>query len=110
MHQHAPASAPHSNEEPQRPQVRRRSGNRDSVGARLMVALLGVIAREINHPGVTGLRQSDFVGPLLHGIFFHSRRAWLPPRSMTMISTTLALKRKEYIDDRPVLLDHAEWS
>jgi len=60
MHQQAPPllSAPHSNVVPQRPQARRRSGKRCSVGAGIIVALLGVIARKINHPVVTALRQA----------------------------------------------------
>jgi hypothetical protein len=57
MHQHAPASAPHSNDAPQRAQARRRSGNVESVGARIILALSGVIADEINHAGMTVLRQ-----------------------------------------------------
>ena len=55
MHQHAPALAPHSNDVPQRAQARRWSGNVESVGA--MLALSGVIARKINHAGMTVLRQ-----------------------------------------------------
>jgi hypothetical protein len=48
---------------PQRPQARRRSGKPDSVGAGIIVALLGVIAREINHPVMTALRQARSAGP-----------------------------------------------
>jgi hypothetical protein len=55
MHQQAPALAPHSNDLPQRAQARR--GNVESVGARLILALSGVIAGEINHAGVTALRR-----------------------------------------------------
>lgn len=55
MHQQAPALAPHSNDVPQPAQARR--GNVESVGARLILALSGVIAGEINHAGVTVLRQ-----------------------------------------------------
>jgi len=57
MHQQAPALAPHSNDAPQRAQARRWSGNVESVGVRLIWALSGVIAGEINHVGVTVLRQ-----------------------------------------------------
>jgi hypothetical protein len=57
MHQQAPALAPHSNGVPQRAQARRWSGNVESVGARLILALSGVIAGEINHPGMTVLRR-----------------------------------------------------
>jgi hypothetical protein len=57
MHQQAPAPAPHSNDVPQRAQARRGSGNVESVEARLILALSGVIAGEINHAGVTVLRQ-----------------------------------------------------
>lgn len=57
MHQQAPALAPHSNDVPQRAQARRGSGNVKSVGAELILALSGVIVREINHAGVTLLRQ-----------------------------------------------------
>jgi hypothetical protein len=55
---------------PQRGQARRREGNLESVCALIIVALLGVIAREINHPGVTGLRQPDFARRHASGIFF----------------------------------------
>ena len=57
MHQHAPALAPHSNDVPQRAQAMRSSRNVESVGARLILALSGVIAGEINHAGMTVLRQ-----------------------------------------------------
>ena len=59
MHQQPPSRppVPHSNAVPQRAQARRREGNLESVCALIIVALLGVIAREINHPGVTGLRH-----------------------------------------------------
>ena len=57
MHQQAPALAPHSNDVPQRAQARRWSGTVESVEARLILALSGVMAREINHAGVTVLRQ-----------------------------------------------------
>jgi len=60
MHQQAPASAPHSNDVPQRAQARRRSGNVESVRARLILALSGVIAGEINHAAVTVLRQRPY--------------------------------------------------
>jgi hypothetical protein len=60
MHQHAPALAPHSNDVPQRAQARRRSGNVESVGARLISALSGVIAGKINHAGMTVLRQHTY--------------------------------------------------
>ena len=49
---------PHSNAVPQRLQARRRSGRLCSVGSGIIIALLGVIAREINHPVVTALRQA----------------------------------------------------
>jgi len=65
MHQHAPALAPHSNGVPQRAQARRWSGNVESVGARLILALSGVIAGEINHAGVTVLRQRLYSAPAL---------------------------------------------
>jgi hypothetical protein len=60
VHQQAPPlpPVPHSNAVPQRPQARRRSGKPGSVGAGIIVALLGVIAGEINHPVVTALRQA----------------------------------------------------
>ena len=57
MHQHAPALAPHSNEVPQRAQARRWSGKVESVGARLIAALSGVMAGKINHAGMTVLRR-----------------------------------------------------
>jgi hypothetical protein len=57
MHQQAPALAPHSNDVPQRAQARRGNGNVESVEVRLIVTLLGIIAGEINHAGVTALRQ-----------------------------------------------------
>ena len=57
MHQQAPALAPHSNDVPQRTQERRCSGNVESAGARIIVALSGVMAGEINHARMTGLRQ-----------------------------------------------------
>ena len=57
MHQHAPALAPHSNDEPQRAQTRRWSGDAESVGARIIVALSGVMAGKINHARMTVLRQ-----------------------------------------------------
>jgi len=65
MHQHAPALAPHSNDVPQRAQARRWSRNVESVVARLILALSGVIAGEINHAGVTGLRQRPYSAALL---------------------------------------------
>lgn len=65
MHQHAPALAPHSNDVPQRAQARRWSGNVESAGARLMLALSGVIAREINHVGMTVLRQHLYPASVL---------------------------------------------
>jgi hypothetical protein len=65
MHQHAPALAPHSNDVPQRAQARRRSGNVESVGDRLMLALSGVIAGKINQAGMTGLRQRLYSAALL---------------------------------------------
>jgi hypothetical protein len=49
---------PHANAVPQRPQARWRSGKPGSVGAGIIVALLGVIARKINHPVVTALRRA----------------------------------------------------
>jgi hypothetical protein len=57
MHQHAPALAPHSNDAPQRAQAMRWSGNVESVEARLIVALSGVMVGKINHAGMTVLRQ-----------------------------------------------------
>ena len=57
MHQQAPALAPHSNDVPQRAQERRCSGDVESAGARIIVALSGVMAGEINHAAVTVLRQ-----------------------------------------------------
>ena len=57
MHQHAPALAPHSNDAPQRAQAMRCSGRAESVEVRLIVALSGVIARKINHAGMTVLRR-----------------------------------------------------
>jgi hypothetical protein len=57
MHQHAPALAPHSNDVPQRAQARRWSGNDESVGVRLIWPLSGVMTGQINHAGMTGLRQ-----------------------------------------------------
>jgi hypothetical protein len=60
MHQHAPALAPHSNDVPQRVQAMRRSGTVESVWARLICALSGVIACEINHAEVTVLRQGPY--------------------------------------------------
>jgi hypothetical protein len=57
MHQHAPALAPHSNDVPQRTQHRRCSGNTESVETTLILALSGVMAGEINHAGMTVLRQ-----------------------------------------------------
>jgi hypothetical protein len=60
MHQQAPALAPHSNDVPQRAQARRGSGNVESVGARLILALSGVIAGEINHAAVTVLRRRSY--------------------------------------------------
>ena len=57
MHQQTPALAPHSNDVPQRAQARRRSGNVESVGARIIMALSGVMAGKINHAWMTGLRQ-----------------------------------------------------
>jgi len=65
MHQHAPVLAPHSNDAPQRAQARRWSGNVESVGARFILALSGVIAGEINHAGVTVLRQRLYSAPAL---------------------------------------------
>jgi len=91
VHQQAPPlpPAPHSNAVPQRPQARRRSGKPGSVGAGIIVALLGVIAREINHPGVTGLRQPDFARSRAPGIFFPgadmARRHWPMPGSMIIM-------------------------
>jgi hypothetical protein len=111
MHQHPPSRppAPHSNAVPQRAQARRRKGILDSADAAVIVALLGVIAREINHPGMTGLRQPDFARSRAPGIFFPAQ-LWPIPGSMIMMAAVLALNRKEHIDDRPALLDHAEWS
>jgi hypothetical protein len=64
MHQHAPVllplPVPHSNDVPQRAQARRRSGNIESVDARLISALSGVMAGKINHVGMTGLRQQPY--------------------------------------------------
>jgi hypothetical protein len=60
MHQQAPALAPHSNDVPQRAQARRWSGDVESVGPRLILALSGVIAGEINHAGVTVLRRKMY--------------------------------------------------
>jgi hypothetical protein len=65
MHQHAPALAPHSNDVPQRAQARRWSGNFESVRARLIRALSGVIAGEINHAGMTVLRQRLYSASML---------------------------------------------
>jgi hypothetical protein len=116
MHQHPPSRppVPQSNAVPQRAQARRRERNLESVCALIIVALLGVIAREINHPGVTGLRQPDFARGHASGIFFPgagmARRHWPMPGSMIMMAAVLALNRTERIDDRPALLDHAEWS
>jgi hypothetical protein len=72
MHQHPPPRppVPHSNAVPQRAQARRREGNLESVCALIILALLGVIAWEINHPGMTGLRQPDFAQGHAPGIFF----------------------------------------
>jgi len=60
MHQQPPSRppVPQSNDVPQRAQARRRRASLGSVGAGIIMSLLGVIAREINHPGVTGLRRS----------------------------------------------------
>ncbi len=64
MHQQVPAlfplPVPHSNDAPQRAQARRRSGNIESVGARLISPLSGVMARKINHAGMTVLRQHTY--------------------------------------------------
>jgi hypothetical protein len=60
MHQQAPALAPHSNDAPQRAQARRCSGNAESVRARLILALSGVMAGEINHAAVTVLRRQNY--------------------------------------------------
>ena len=57
MHQQAPALAPHSNDVPQRAQARRCSGDVESVGARLIFALSGVMAGKINHARVTALQR-----------------------------------------------------
>jgi hypothetical protein len=61
MHQHVPVllplPVPHSNDVPQRAQARRRSGNIESVGARLISPLSGVMARKINHAEMTALRR-----------------------------------------------------
>jgi hypothetical protein len=60
MHQHVPVlpSVPHSNAVPQRAQARRRRGSPCAVGV-VIVSLLGIIVREINHPLVTALRQTQ---------------------------------------------------
>jgi hypothetical protein len=60
MHQQAPALAPHSNDAPQRAQAMRCNGDVESVGVRIIVALSGVMAGEINHAGMTGLRQQMY--------------------------------------------------
>jgi len=65
MHQHAPALAPQSNDAPQRAQVRRWSGKVESVGVRLISALSGVMGGEINHAGMTVLRQRIYSAPTL---------------------------------------------
>jgi hypothetical protein len=59
MHQHEPVLplVPHSNAVPQRPQARRRRGRLCSVGTGIIVAILGVIGREINHSVVSALRR-----------------------------------------------------
>jgi hypothetical protein len=109
MHQHMPVLplVPHSNAVPQRAQARRRRGSPCAVGV-VIVSLLGIIVCEINHPLVTALRQMQS-GRLIHALPSLAP-AWPQPRSMLMISTVFLLNRKEHVDDRPALLDHAERS
>ena len=59
MHQQPPLSppVPQSNAAPQRAQARRRRGKADWLGAGIIAALSGDIARKINHADMTGLRQ-----------------------------------------------------
>jgi hypothetical protein len=50
---------------PQRSQRSWRSGKLRSAGAGIIVALLGIIGRQINHPVVTALRQPKLVRGLI---------------------------------------------
>jgi hypothetical protein len=80
MHQHAPLTppVPQSNAVPQRAQARRRRGKTDWLGAGIIAALSGGIARKINHADMTGLGQPMLAVPYRPG-------AWLWPRSAIMI-------------------------
>jgi hypothetical protein len=110
MHQQVPSapSLPHSNAVPQRAQASWRSGK---VRAGIMVALSGGIVGLINHAAVTSLRRMEQARNAAFVAFSSMARGpWKLSHAMPMIKLCLTLNWKDHVDDRPLLLDHAEWS